>query len=135
MTRLTQLDVSGNADMTSPPPETVKNGTAAIVGFMHDLIADSRPSYRMKLMIVGQENVGKTTLLRVRRARVQCVQLFCLRARRVQAINTKKSAMTLLKVGQRSLVLALATEIMLHRSARLRICQRTASTLSSGSAR
>ncbi len=65
MTKLTQLDVSGNADMTSPPPETVKNGTAAIVGFMHDLIADSRPSYRMKLMVVGQENVGKTTLLRV----------------------------------------------------------------------
>lgn len=81
MTNLTQLDVTGNPDLTSPPPgkresffvvvvlksrpETVKNGTQAIVWFLHDLIADSRPSYRMKLMVVGQEAVGKTTLLRV----------------------------------------------------------------------
>lgn len=64
LTRLTVLDVRGNNDLSSPPRETVKNGTAAIVGFLHDLIADSRPSYRMKLMIVGQEAVGKTSLLR-----------------------------------------------------------------------
>ena len=28
------------------------------------MIADSKPSYRMKLMIVGQEAVGKTSLTR-----------------------------------------------------------------------
>ena len=64
LTKLTNLDVSDNSDLSSPPPETVKGGTAAIVGFLHDLIADSKPSYRMKLMVVGQEAVGKTSLLR-----------------------------------------------------------------------
>ncbi len=64
MTGLTLLDLTGNVDLTSPPPDTVKRGTAAVVGFLHDLIADSKPSYRMKLMVVGQEAVGKTSLLR-----------------------------------------------------------------------
>jgi small GTP-binding protein len=64
LTRLTLLDVAGNAELTSPPPGTVANGTQAMVGFLRDLIVDSKPSYRMKLMIVGQEAVGKSSLLR-----------------------------------------------------------------------
>lgn len=64
LTNLVSLDLTGNLELTSPPPETVKSGTQAIVGFLHDLLVDSRPSYRMKLMIVGQEAVGKSSLLR-----------------------------------------------------------------------
>jgi Leucine-rich repeat (LRR) protein/GTPase SAR1 family protein len=86
LTKLAMLDLHGNPELTSPPPETVRQGTAAIIGFLSDLIADSCPSYRMKLMIVGQEAVGKTSLLK------------CLTSKRVgapsKAVSTLKSKVT-----------------------------------------
>ncbi len=64
MTGLAMIELQGNAMLMTPPPATVRNGTQAVVGFLHDLIADSKPSFRMKLMVVGQEAVGKTSLIR-----------------------------------------------------------------------
>jgi Leucine-rich repeat (LRR) protein len=64
MTGLAMIELQGNATLMTPPPATVRNGTQAVVGFLHDLIADSKPSFRMKLMVVGQEAVGKTSLTR-----------------------------------------------------------------------
>ncbi len=50
--------------LKTPPPEIMKQGVKAILGYLKELADGSEPCYRMKLMIVGQENVGKTTLLR-----------------------------------------------------------------------
>jgi Leucine-rich repeat (LRR) protein len=48
----------------SPPPEIAARGLRAIKDFMYDLVKGSSPCYRIKLLLVGQENVGKSSLLR-----------------------------------------------------------------------
>lgn len=60
--QLKVLDVSGNP-LVTPPKEIVRKGRKEILGYLKDLAEGSEPCYRTKLMIVGQENVGKTTLL------------------------------------------------------------------------
>jgi len=45
------------------PIEIKEQGTKAIIQYILDLFGDSKSLYRSKLMIVGYENVGKTTLV------------------------------------------------------------------------
>eukprot|EP01117_Protostelium_nocturnum_P011694 TRINITY_DN4256_c3_g1_i11.p1 TRINITY_DN4256_c3_g1~~TRINITY_DN4256_c3_g1_i11.p1 ORF type:complete len:1743 (-),score=580.06 TRINITY_DN4256_c3_g1_i11:39-5267(-) len=55
------INVEGN-DLKTPPKEIVKRGVKEILGYLSDMLEGSEPCYRIKLMIVGQENVGKTTI-------------------------------------------------------------------------
>ena len=48
--------------ITNPPKTVVERGLKSIKRHFEDLL-DGEPCYRTKLMIVGQENVGKSTLL------------------------------------------------------------------------
>jgi len=59
---LQQFDFSGN-ELVTPPLDILKGGSKAVLDFLYDSLSGSKPIYRMKLMIVGEENVGKTTLV------------------------------------------------------------------------
>eukprot|EP00007_Cunea_sp_BSH-02190019_P005553 CAMPEP_0174232408 /NCGR_PEP_ID=MMETSP0417-20130205/2700_1 /TAXON_ID=242541 /ORGANISM="Mayorella sp, Strain BSH-02190019" /LENGTH=2427 /DNA_ID=CAMNT_0015310457 /DNA_START=88 /DNA_END=7371 /DNA_ORIENTATION=+ len=61
--KLTRIKLDDNPWKT-PPREVVSGGLESVMQFMKDLLAGADPCFRMKLMIVGQENVGKTSLLR-----------------------------------------------------------------------
>lgn len=56
------IEVSGNP-IKVPPIEIVKKGRKEILGYLKDLAEGAEPCYRTKVMVVGQENVGKTTLI------------------------------------------------------------------------
>ncbi|KAL6046584.1 Myotubularin-like phosphatase domain [Balamuthia mandrillaris] len=63
--KLQRLDLEGDKAITFPPKELLAKGTLEpILSFLRHAFQGMVPLYRMKLMIVGQENVGKTTLLR-----------------------------------------------------------------------
>eukprot|EP01132_Coremiostelium_polycephalum_P008525 gene8525-10480_t len=66
LAHLHQLKIEGNPIRT-PPPEIIQKGHVQILQFLKDLSKGQQECYRMKLMIVGQENVGKTTLIKVLR--------------------------------------------------------------------
>ena len=46
----------------SPPPEVVVLGSGSIVAYLGQLLRGQKPCYRLKLMFVGQENVGYTLI-------------------------------------------------------------------------
>lgn len=60
---LQQLLLDGCTALRTPPPEVQRQGTEAVLGFLHDLLGDTDRVYRFKLLVVGQENVGKTTTI------------------------------------------------------------------------
>lgn len=65
MTHLKKLKLDGNP-LRTPPAElraTAGDKPAKILGYLRDLSAGHETIYRAKLMLVGQENVGKTSLL------------------------------------------------------------------------
>lgn len=64
MTNLKTLHLSHNPFRTPPPDILRSNNTNNILGFLKDLKTSYAPVYRIKLMAVGQENVGKTSLLK-----------------------------------------------------------------------
>ena len=62
-----------NVKLLTPPLELVNNshgegGLDDIFNFLQSLLQGERKSARMKVMVVGQENVGKTTLIRCLKA-------------------------------------------------------------------
>ncbi|KAF2069141.1 hypothetical protein CYY_009538 [Polysphondylium violaceum] len=62
--KLETLELQGTIDtLVSPPKRVVESGIAEIKRYFQDLFLGD-PSYRVKLMIVGQENVGKTSLVK-----------------------------------------------------------------------
>ncbi|KFB52135.1 hypothetical protein ZHAS_00020459 [Anopheles sinensis] len=89
LTNLSVLNVSGNVDVTELPPhmgllsrlwnlntrgcplqdplrsmiESKKYKTMDIVGYLKSVYEDARPYARMKLMVVGVQGIGKTSLL------------------------------------------------------------------------
>lgn len=65
LSNLKYLGVDGNP-LKTPPKEVTKKGLRAILGYLKDLDQGSIQVYRTKLMIVGQENVGKTTIIKSR---------------------------------------------------------------------
>lgn len=60
---LAQLLLDGCMSLRTPPPEVQRQGTEAVLGFLGDLLGETERVYRVKLMVVGQENVGKTTTI------------------------------------------------------------------------
>jgi hypothetical protein len=45
-------------DARSPPPDIIAAGSASILSFLSQLLKGQERCYRIKLMFVGQENVG-----------------------------------------------------------------------------
>ncbi|KAL6060410.1 Myotubularin-like phosphatase domain [Balamuthia mandrillaris] len=65
LAKLEELDLAGIKGLTFPPKELLKKGSIdPILSFLRHAYQGLVPLYRMKLMIVGQENAGKTTLLK-----------------------------------------------------------------------
>ncbi|KAL6057002.1 Myotubularin-like phosphatase domain [Balamuthia mandrillaris] len=65
MTRLQELKLRGNTSLLDGsflPPEALANGTRGILAFLRDLLKGAERCYRMKLMFVGREAAGKTSL-------------------------------------------------------------------------
>ncbi|KYR02814.1 leucine-rich repeat-containing protein (LRR) [Tieghemostelium lacteum] len=60
---LSLLKLDGNR-LKTPPAEILAMGLKSILDYLKDLIKGSESCFKMKLMIVGQENVGKTTLIK-----------------------------------------------------------------------
>ena len=65
MREITELALRGNNHLKTPPADVIAEGTDSILRFFRDLLETAEPCYRLRLMLVGQENVGKTTLLRI----------------------------------------------------------------------
>lgn len=89
LTNLSVLNISGNVDVTELPPhmgllsrlwnlntrgcslteplrsmiESKKYKTMDIIGYLKSVYEDARPYARMKLMVVGVQGIGKTSLL------------------------------------------------------------------------
>ncbi|XP_063840315.1 leucine-rich repeat serine/threonine-protein kinase 1-like isoform X2 [Scylla paramamosain] len=89
LTNLSVLNISGNDDITELPPEmgllsrlwnlntrgcslqeplksmieSKKYKTMDVIGYLKSILEDARPYARMKLMIVGVQGIGKTSLL------------------------------------------------------------------------
>lgn len=65
LTNLKKLKLCGNPLRTPPQElrESAGHKAAKILGYLRDLHHGQELVYRVKLMFVGQENVGKTTLL------------------------------------------------------------------------
>jgi small GTP-binding protein len=55
-----QIDISGNNKLVSPPPATVRAGKW--LAYLRDMLQQAGASNRAKVMLVGKENVGKTSL-------------------------------------------------------------------------
>eukprot|EP01087_Luapelamoeba_hula_P012480 TRINITY_DN3484_c0_g1_i2.p1 TRINITY_DN3484_c0_g1~~TRINITY_DN3484_c0_g1_i2.p1 ORF type:complete len:2043 (+),score=287.04 TRINITY_DN3484_c0_g1_i2:206-6334(+) len=63
MTHLLDLKLKGNQLLDSwLPLEAQCNGTRGILAYLRDLLKGAERCYRMKLMFVGKENAGKTSL-------------------------------------------------------------------------
>lgn len=59
---LQTFDFTGN-ELVTPPMDIIRGGSKAVLDFLYDSLSGSKSIYRMKMMIVGEENVGKTTLV------------------------------------------------------------------------
>ena len=53
-----------NPKLITPPAEVIRSGFDSVFNYLQSLLEGSRKCYRMKIMVVGQENVGKSSLLR-----------------------------------------------------------------------
>ena len=62
--RSRQFIFSHNKGLRTPSPDQIEAGYDAVFGLLQSLLEGSESVYRMKIMLVGQENVGKTSLLR-----------------------------------------------------------------------
>jgi small GTP-binding protein len=64
---LQNLNLSGNP-LRNPPTDIVSQGTKAVLEFLRSPLGQEvEACYRLKLMLVGQENAGKTSVLRTLR--------------------------------------------------------------------
>ena len=59
-----QFNFSQNKHLKKPPPDIITRGNDSIFKYLQSLLQGCEQIYRMKIMLVGQENVGKTSLLR-----------------------------------------------------------------------
>jgi GTPase SAR1 family protein len=73
LTKLRVIKLDENP-LREPPRNIVNDGAEAVVSFLRELMKGGEPCLRMKLMFVGQENVGKTSLLRAMASEVKSRQ-------------------------------------------------------------
>ena len=59
-----QFIFSHNKSLKTPPVDIIEKGYDNVFAFLQLLLEGFENVYRMKVMVVGQENVGKTSLLR-----------------------------------------------------------------------
>ena len=59
-----QFFFKGNNKLRTPPKPIVEAGLSEVFVYLKSLLEGAKRCYRMKIMVVGQENVGKTSLLR-----------------------------------------------------------------------
>jgi internalin A len=67
LTQLQTLLLNDNADLLTPPPEIVAQGTREILAFLRELQRASFPRYEAKVLLVGEGGTGKSSLLRALR--------------------------------------------------------------------
>ena len=67
LTNLDELFLAGNKNLTSPPPEVVKQGTKAILAYLRELAKGGKERYEGKLLILGDGDQGKTCVQRALR--------------------------------------------------------------------
>ena len=65
--KLQKLDLKDNP-LPEPYPDFIKRGTAAVLTYLRSLQKESTPQYEAKLLLVGEGNVGKTSLVEAMRA-------------------------------------------------------------------
>ena len=63
LTNLQYMSLGKNPDLLTPPPEIVAQGTQAVLSFLQDLSSEYIFRYEAKLMLVGEANTGKSSLL------------------------------------------------------------------------
>ncbi|KAL6054440.1 Myotubularin-like phosphatase domain [Balamuthia mandrillaris] len=64
LTSIRELRLRDNSTLKSPSKQFVQtHDTKEILFWLSELLRGKSPSYRMKLLVVGQENVGKTSVL------------------------------------------------------------------------
>jgi hypothetical protein len=69
-TRLESFEVGDQQGcLRSPPKDVVALGTSSILHFLEQLLRGQQPCFRMKLMFVGQENVGYARTTHTRHTR------------------------------------------------------------------
>ena len=61
--RLTALDLAGNPDL-AVPREVLQAGTAAVLTFLRARKGGSAPQWRSKVLVVGEGQVGKTSIVK-----------------------------------------------------------------------
>ena len=72
---LQYLGLSDNPDLLTPPPEIITQGTEAMLGFLRELQKDNVVRYEAKVVVVGQGETGKSSLLRALRHEAFVVDL------------------------------------------------------------
>ena len=65
--KLKKLDLKDNP-LPEPYPDLIKRGTKALLTYLRSLEKESTPQYEAKLLLVGEGNVGKTSLVEAMRA-------------------------------------------------------------------
>ena len=74
LTSLIRLNLKSNRNLTSPPPEVVKQGTRAVLAYLQEQKDEGERQWISKLLVVGEGGVGKTSLLRALRSETFEVQ-------------------------------------------------------------
>ncbi|KAL6078168.1 Myotubularin-like phosphatase domain, variant 2 [Balamuthia mandrillaris] len=64
LVQLERLKLPNHKYFTFPPSDVVAMGKSSVISWLQQAFQGTQRCYRMKLMLVGQENVGKTSVLK-----------------------------------------------------------------------
>jgi len=62
LTGLSELDLQGCGALHTPPPSSVRAGVDAILQFLRDLAKGEAPSHLIKVVLLGEQRAGKSSL-------------------------------------------------------------------------
>ena len=71
LTEIQRLDLEDCANLLTPPPEIINQGTPQAMNFLRELQRDSTTRVEAKLLVVGEGGTGKTTLLQALRGNAE----------------------------------------------------------------